>query len=372
MRNFTLKRYFGPETARSSVDVGLEAAKTKYPQLTKLGLSNEQIKARAEALAVLDSYLADKEKLAYGKQKDASVSGFFRSDNKINSIVNEMQKLRDMLLKPYDKGTWHNPSMNTWLNSINPDGSANLAVVNPTKITPSMFLSRFVTSDIQAKITSTPPTTNSPEANRDRQKLAENNEQSKEKQHNIRRFGELLLALERNDSDVKRDEINAAQRRLDRGDLEGAHRGFSDYFRKEYNIELAGAYSSAEALSNTFRKLKFYDDAARQQVVDTQERSINTDSHTGLEKELYAEIERRVNNPTPAEKQKTEEIYDAVLKNLPENSPQKAEILANPSAFKKSLQDFMIYQNAVETFVEKNESRRSEFSVALRNMANMK
>ncbi len=65
MKNFILHQFFGPEAPKSRENYATKS----YPELKKLGLSPEQERARAKALAKLDEYINDISKFSRGNKQ---------------------------------------------------------------------------------------------------------------------------------------------------------------------------------------------------------------------------------------------------------------------------------------------------------------
>lgn len=88
MKYFTISRYFGPETSSRSIESKNYGA---YPELQKLGLSAEQTRARAKAIAKMDEYINDDTKFSRGKDA-AGIASFAKHLMTLDSTRQGIQK----------------------------------------------------------------------------------------------------------------------------------------------------------------------------------------------------------------------------------------------------------------------------------------
>ncbi len=192
MKNFILHQFFGPEAPKSRENYATKS----YPELKKLGLSPEQERARAKALAKLDEYINDISKFSRGNKQLSgwlngdSIAAFLKQsvtlDSTMEKIQGEMRDIRGLLLKPYNEADW-NGKIETHLNKINGDGTANLETI-ATTMSKRVFLQRIIGGTEAAKILQ--PTTT------EAQRLEKERYTSVEAQKQRSRLEQFLIALE--------------------------------------------------------------------------------------------------------------------------------------------------------------------------------
>ncbi len=219
----------------------------------------------------------------------------------------------------------------------------------------------------------------------------------------IARFKKLILAISRKeDSNINADEIKNAYKLLEKKDLAGAKKNFSDHFKKKVELSLETVIDTDENLMAGFRAMEMENQAESvmkdnliEKYKTTQElqeavsrlKSIINDSNTNTEikkqaKKQKAELENKLKekteeNETPEMKKYSKELIQAVNKNmenktkrkkaksifvatinaLPAGDPERNKLIDNQDAIVEEIVLTEIFINHTKKYIDKNSDK---------------
>lgn len=371
MKNFEVQKFFNPE--KPSQAETMKKAPSDGPKL-----SQEQKMARQSAIIKLDFYIKDKDAFFRGEKAENGILGglskMTTSDATIKEIQDNMQKIRDLLTKEYNKDDW-DEIISTSLNVIESDGSANLEI-NATRMTKRVFLQRIVGPTLAAKILSESP-----------QQI------SREKQHllqekiRLERFLKTLETVKANDMDDMvwgnkgsvrfESAIRHTQTLLTENKVEEAIKYFSKVMHGRYRgVNVYHIIGNDESLADAIRKIGDTSGSVHIEKTTQEAKKMKNNPSELKEsddtKKLYEKINTALATENPAKKQEAEKKYNEIIAKLHPNSPTYQELTANPEATKAMMEANLILESVIGDFIKNNKNGSENLPQILRDYDDMK
>lgn len=363
MKYFIVSRYFdlnSPNRAPERSDYGA------YPELKNLNLSAEQTRARAKAIAKLEEYINDDTKFSRGKG-EAGWTSFAKHlmtlDSTREEIQQQMDDLRKMLLT--EKSPNWDGIVETHLNTINPDGTANLEMTD-TKMSWRRFLQKIVGASEAAKILYVAVPTQS----------VENKEQQDELVRQKTRLETFLLSLEaekeglfsamwkaRTGQDGIQRQILYTRKLLQENDIKGA----LDFARKSFNgkwngVDIDAVVGTDNGLMRAQRAMK--DTAAASMTAMNTAKDTLVDKEGNLDQKSNTQLNRLKQEITTEKLQeakgyyasKAETMFNSAIDSLPVNDPDRLDMIKNKAFYMDNLQIGLALETKIGDFIKNNGS----------------
>lgn len=325
--------------------IKLDSVKKNFPELMGLDISDAEKISRAKALAKIDEYLNNSQKI-YGNNFASNFRKTFTLDSTAQKVVNELKKVRENLTQTGNIRFW-DEYIQSPVEWVNPDGSVNFSEFSNTKMSRRMFLEKFIWTAQIVEIFSPIKDT--------QERLNNFQENIKEESE---RFFKLLDAIEQNDEDANKKLIIETRKLLNNGDFNGAENLFGKWFSEKYNMSFSQTYASDKSLFESLRKLKFYTSAGNQAETMSQKHLKDTTEETLSEKEknLIKNIATRIDAMSENDQKKAEDLYTKIINSMPVNDPDRFVMEQQKELYIQSLYATLIYRDEMRNFIKKEGS----------------
>lgn len=284
-------------------------------------------------------------------------------DSTREEIQQQMDDLRKMLLT--EKSPNWDGIVETHLNTINPDGTANLEMTD-TKMSWRRFLQKIVGASEAAKILYVAVPTQS----------VENKEQQDELVRQKTRLETFLLSLEaekeglfsamwkaRTGQDGIQRQILYTRKLLQENDIKGA----LDFARKSFNgkwngVDIDAVVGTDNGLMRAQRAMK--DTAAASMTAMNTAKDTLVDKEGNLDQKSNTQLNRLKQEITTEKLQeakgyyasKAETMFNSAIDSLPVNDPDRLDMIKNKAFYMDNLQIGLALETKIGDFIKNNGS----------------